>query len=77
MEKIKNPEAFVGKRCNGFKFENSLLGLGYAPEMNGYIGKIGKIESYHSRSNSYLIRFPDDHWNYPADERIFDNLVND
>ena len=73
MEKINNPEAFVGRKCKGFKFENT---LGFPPEMNEYIGKVGTIERYNQCINTYTIQFHDDYWNYPADERIFENLID-
>jgi hypothetical protein len=75
MEKINNPEAFVGRKCKGFKFENNNT-LGFAPEMNEYIGKVGTIERHYTSVNTYRIRFSDDYWYYPADERIFENLID-
>ena len=76
MEKINNPEAFVGRKCKGFKFENIHNSVGFAEEMKEYIGKIGRITSYRPFNNTYRIDFPDDYWNYPANELIFDNLID-
>lgn len=76
MEKINNPKAFVGRKCKGFKFENEWGLIGFDEEMEEYIGEVGIIKRYQPVNNSYSIQFPDDYWNYPADERIFDNLID-
>ena len=61
-----------GKEVYGFKFEKS-----WAPDMNGYIGKIGVIGDLHPHVADYTcVKFNDDNkeWCYPTKE-LEDHLV--
>ena len=74
MEKINNPEALVGKKCKGFKFKDDKLM--FTDGMESYVGREGKIAEYDSVNIIYRIDYPDNFWYYPANEQIFDNLID-
>jgi hypothetical protein len=74
MERINNPEALVGKKCKGFKFKDDKLM--FTGEMESYVGREGVIRRYSPDDNVYRIDFPGDFWYYPANEQVFDNLID-
>jgi hypothetical protein len=57
----------IGKKVRGFKFkDHAYSNLHYSQDMDKYIGKVGVIETYKENSDSYLVKFDDDSWEYPA-----------
>ena len=70
-------EDLIGRKVRGFKFE-SRGNLSYAPEigMDSYIGEIGEIIDYSSKSNYFDVRFRDAAFYYPADQ-IKEHLVDE
>jgi hypothetical protein len=57
----------IGKKVKGFKFKDrAYSNLHYSQDMDKYIGKVGVIETYKENSDSYLVKFDDDSWEYPA-----------
>lgn len=57
----------IGKKVRGFKFkDHAYSNLHYSQDMDKYVGKVGVIETYKENSDSYLVKFDDDSWEYPA-----------
>jgi hypothetical protein len=60
-------KSLIGKRVKGFKFDDR-DGCNFTNRMNDYIGKIGTVDSFNEKYESYCVVFEDgEDWYYPKE----------
>lgn len=68
VEKEKVMEKYIpkiGDKVKGFKFDSGIDGVGYAAEMDDYVGEVGEVVDVYT--DSFVVKFPDSlEWMYPA-----------
>lgn len=60
-------EECVGLTIKGFYFDRN-QDCSHIPSMNKYIDKPGKITGIGPSKRTYIVRFPNDQYSYPADK---------
>lgn len=62
----------IGDRVKGFRFGANDAGVVYVSNMDGYVGKSGRVRNIKDGDGSFQILFDDDDkiWTYPIAEYI-------